>query len=287
MNKEEYDQILTKKNLLIQGLQTVKQTRPRDFMKVINLASTAAELELQVAKHHMDNSEPRNALISLISVADLTRDVIHPEEKPLQLEIHIDDQPTDPHEWDGQWTLHGFNSSKVHYTHPDGHGITRAGESTIKGIQKKLDDGLAFIVSYYEHGDCVWFIKGRGMPGTDCQFDSTTVAGVLIWENNENDMGARTYEDRTKDAEGFLKEYTAWCNGHVYGYTLESPEGAAQCDDPVASCYGYYDLEHMFEEIRSYVDGREVEVNGDLASLADGVDFSIPVKEDETAGATT
>ena len=287
MNQIDLEQAVTDKDSLIQGLLTALKTRPRDRTKVINLASDAADLEVAIAKHHMEDCEPYNALISLRSAVSLLETVRDPEEKPLQLEIHTDEDSEDPHGDDGQWTLYGFNPNKLHYAHPDDHGITREGTSDDEEIQKKLDEGLAFIVSYYEHGDCVWFVKGQGAPGSDCPWDGVTVAGVLIWEHDADDMGAKTYEERGKDAAAFLAIYTNWCNGHVYGFMLESPEGAAQCAEPVDSCFGFYELDYMFDVIREAADGREVEVHGELASLADGVDFSTPVKEDETAGVTT
>ena len=162
-----------------------------------------------------------------------------------------DESPEDPHEWAGQWLLKQFNSRKYHYadvndmSYVDDDGMLRWNED----IAAKMRVGLAFEVSYFEHGQCRWGVKGMlaGMP--DAMWDGVAVAGVLVWGHNENDMGAKTVEDRKKEAEQFLETYTAWCNGDVYGYRIEDGDG-----EMLDSCYGYYGYADMEVQVAALRD---------------------------------
>ena len=87
------------------------------------------------------------------------------------------------------------------------------------------------ILGYFEHGACVWHVSGRSPRGTegDYRWDGVSFAGVWVPDKyiiEEADKAGLTGEARTK----FMEEraahtcetYTQYCNGDVYGYTIDA-----------------------------------------------------------------
>ena len=203
------------------------------------------------------------------------------------LTLYNDSDSEDPHGDCGQWTLHAFSRRHHHESDPskffDDNGNPHI------GIRRKLEVGTAFIVSYYEHGQCVWSIEGTG---PQCQWDNVRKAGILVWEHPVDEMGAKTYEARQKDAASFLETYTCWCNGDVYGYSVEEkvtlPCGHTELRD-VDSCFGFFGngVKYMAEQVRAAIDGDpEVEIKGEAKYLADHHDFVSPLPKKEVAEST-
>jgi hypothetical protein len=164
---------------------------------------------------------------------------------------------------DGQWTLHSFGNRHVNHTDPEKFELyrNRKGElaSRNRPLNRKLQNGLAFILSYYEHGNCMWSRSGHG---PQCRWDNVQVAGILVWEHKADDMGAKSYEDRAKDADAFLNTYTSWANGEGLYYCIEDENG-----ETIDSCGGFYgcDSDYMLEEIAHSLLNEEYEVEGDAA----------------------
>lgn len=201
---------------------------------------------------------------------------------PVRVTISHDDDPMSPMEGDGTWTVYSFNRRHVDYKDPESIGLALEldddGLPVVRnpGLRRKLETGLAFFLSYYEHGACKWSLIDEG---PSCRFDTARIAGILIWTHKPKEMGARTRADRAKDARLFLESYTAWCNGEVYGYGVDDPEG-----DIEDSCWGFYgnDTEYMLETIRAACGDRPVIFNGDAAWVGDrykGVTFDPKIHE--------
>ena len=174
----------------------------------------------------------------------------------LKVIIEHDEDTSSPAEDDGQWTLYSFSSRHVSYRDPESLGLSldrdEDGTPIIRspGLRSKLRVGLAFFISYFEHGQCVWSLRGTG---PQCRFDSVSVAGLLVWEHKPGDMGARTREARAKDAAGFLTSYTAWCNGDTWYYRVEDEDGEA-----LDACGGFLgpDVGYMFDTAVASVEAR-------------------------------
>ena len=180
-----------------------------------------------------------------------------------------DDSPENPADFRGAWKLYSFSRKFASFEDPE--NFFPDGKPSI-GLRRKLDTGLAFVLSYFEHGNCVWSRKGTG---PQCQWDNVQVAGILIWEHKPKDMGAKSYDDRAKDADGFLEMYTCWCNGEVYGYSVEE-EVMLPCGHTetkfIDSCFGFYgnDMSYMAEQIREALDGEtEFEIKGEASDILD------------------
>jgi hypothetical protein len=124
----------------------------------------------------------------------------------------------------GQWTHISFVCKHCDYQDPDnfltlkykdGRLIDLKGNTP--GLCSKLEAGTAFLLSYYEHGNRIWSLRGEETQ--DC-FDTS---GILLWEHPPCDLGAETYEGRQHDARLFLESYNDWCNGYGYSYAIKYP----------------------------------------------------------------
>jgi len=176
----------------------------------------------------------------------------------LVIKFWHDDQPEDPCEYDG-WKAYSFNTRHTNYRDPDEF------DEENEELKAKLKVGLAFPLSYFEHGQCLWALGGELPLGAQCRWDSVNFAGFLVWEQDEDNIGAYTYENRRKDATAFIERYTNWCNGQIYGYTLEAYSKCVTCDQDeeaevdfdLPSCGGYYadDFAGMLTDIKDNIGG--------------------------------
>lgn len=188
--------------------------------------------------------------------------------------LYYDDSPECPNEWGG-WKLYSFSRRHNSYESPE--RFFPNGKPTL-GLRRKLAVGTAFILSYFEHGQCRWSRRGTG---PQCQFDNVDVAGILVWEAPVKNLGAKTLADRQKDADGFLETYTNWCNGSVYGFRV-TDHVKQECGHvekvDLDSCFGFYDLDSMAEEIRQCLNGdTEIQFEGDAKDLGSFLKLDPPV----------
>lgn len=186
--------------------------------------------------------------------------------------LHTDDSADDPSDFEGAWKLYSFN--RRHRSFKDPASFTNDNGKTLPGLRSKLRVGLAFVLDYYEHGACQW---SRTSNGPECQFDTAHRAGLLVWERKPKEIGAKTLEARAVDADAFLATYNAWCNGEVYGYSVDE-EVTLSCGHterrPGDSCFGFYgnDLKYMGDEIRAALAGdAEFRFEGDADFLKDSL----------------
>lgn len=148
----------------------------------------------------------------------------------MEIRIFYDEGTASPNEWGG-WKLHSFNRRHLSFKDPsvlqDTHGNLHI------GWRRKFAVGTAFMLSYYEHGDCLWTLTGEGPY---CRFDSVVTAGYLEWIGP--DKLPPGYAEREKYARAFLKSYTAWANGQIF---------VVECGDD--SCGDVYDVEEHIETV--------------------------------------
>lgn len=196
----------------------------------------------------------------------------------IKLELWYDGDTECPCDNDG-WKLYSFNHRHINYKDPQ--VLLTAGDGTAfdSELQAKLDNGLAFICSYFEHGQCTWMLRGGSKWASlpDKQWDGTAVAGLLVWECDEDDLGPKTVKDRAKDAENFLEQYTDWANGNCYGYTITD-----ETDEDIDSCGSFIGDKYFASEIKSALPaGAEiVEITGEASWLAKYMDLPALVESD-------
>lgn len=143
-----------------------------------------------------------------------------------------------PCENDG-WKVYSFSTRHKNYADPE-HFRDANGKTTL-GIRNKLRAGTAFFLSYYEHGNCQWSLNGEGPY---CPWDSRNMAGIIVWEQDIDNLGPKTYEERESDARAFLKVYTDWVNGDIYFFSIE------QDGHPIDSCRGLIGDESLADAVR-------------------------------------
>jgi hypothetical protein len=175
---------------------------------------------------------------------------------------HDDKCPGDP--W---WKLYSFNRRHTNFKHPAELGLgplDAFGDPKVekRGLARKLKNGTAFILSYFEHGSSLWFLRGDYVPGVEFQWDGRRVAGLLVWDAKLK-LGPK--KDMKHEARSFLKGYTAWANGEVYRWEITDEQG-----NYVSSCSGYTAPDFMLKVIADKTRGHEVEFVGDAKWLAQG-----------------
>lgn len=173
---------------------------------------------------------------------------------------HEDDCPS-PEEGDCNWKMISFINR--HASHQDA-------EQYIKpniGLRRKLEVGLAFYLDYHEHGNCVWCVSGHHHRD---QWDSSPGAGIMIFQGKPGDMGAKTLEDRRKDADAFCEMYTDWCNGNCNWYRIEDQ---MTCEE-VEQGNSFIGTDDMCEEIAHCLQpGDKIMFDGDGDWLKDYIDL--------------
>lgn len=199
------------------------------------------------------------------------------------IEIHPDHYPENPmEEWSEMGKIYSF--SKKHINSID---LDRAEElMTEKPHHVKL--------SYFEHGSCHWMVMGESSPGMEFRWDGVRFAGLWIPDDDcmetinarafkgmEERPGTTFQDNRRKAlldyARDVCKTYTHWCNGDVYGYTVELD------GDQIDSCYGFYgsDLEEngLLGQAQSVIDGHLDDLRGlHLQKLKEQIKHKVPLE---------
>lgn len=158
----------------------------------------------------------------------------------MKLIIENDSDVENPNE-DGDWKFVSFNDRHINSEDPYKYLTLKDGEVVGANIRiaRKLEVGTAFIVSCYEHSGFSYSLKGKG---TQCRWDTTQNAGILLWTQSPKNMGAKTYAERQQDARNYLEVYDDWANGNCYQYRIEYDDGKE-----LTSRGGYIGKKHLIE----------------------------------------
>ena len=158
--------------------------------------------------------------------------------------INGDSDVEDPSHEEGSWTVYSFCDKHVNCEQKDRFFFDSGKAKPI--VNRKLRVGLAFVLSYYEHGLGLWTVAGTG---PQCQWDNTRFAGIAVWEDPPSHMGSKTYEDRKKDCAAFLEEYTDWCNGNCHWIQLVCSDPAQSIEPTIGGLIGNNSLINAIQEI--------------------------------------
>lgn len=167
-----------------------------------------------------------------------------------RIRIYSDpDAPNPLEDWSEMGTILSLNRRHVNFD-PEGVEEALAGNAD------------AVLLSYFEHGLCLWSVAGELPAGCRCPWDSVAFAGIWL-PDAETLASALNYGGFTrrmfmrKRARQACEAYTQWANGEVYGYEIERVGVCAACHAENAeildSCWGLYGLDYCRSEARSAV----------------------------------
>lgn len=157
------------------------------------------------------------------------------------------------------WKLHSFNTRHRNFVHPDDI-------ASDYDLREKFNNGLAFFVGYYEHGNCLWFLSDSDTPaGVEFQWDGRRIAGYIEFMDDENYKP----DNLKESAVSFLKVYTDYCNGNTYAYSIQ--EGEEFLD----SCGGFIGEEHLISHLADIIGDKDFQVIGDYEFFQNDIENEI------------
>lgn len=145
--------------------------------------------------------------------------------------------------------------------------------TSFEDLKDILDaDHDAVALSYYEHGNSFWMVMGgqrASTPGIEFQWDGVRFAGV--WVPDKDVRESYTGQDNltrpqwmAQQAESACEQYTAWCNGDCWRYSVEVFKLRKSSGTPLAmkddyryetpeyedSCCGFIGWDYFSQELR-------------------------------------
>lgn len=158
--------------------------------------------------------------------------------------------------------IHYDNDPQPFFENNEGAGqlITfRSQEAVDKKLQElSKTKKLFYIVNKYEHSNVHYSISGSKLY-PDERWDVSHGCGVFIpcediqsqFRKLKKEKGIDVaYDSFIVDSNNVLNEYSNWCNGEVYGYsviTFDQEGNEIDCDE----CYGFIGNEYVQEEKQS------------------------------------
>ena len=168
--------------------------------------------------------------------------------------IHYDESSQNPcEEWDGFGQIRSLSTSHIN-------------NISIEEIESMLEDPIEkeqmVPLSYFEHGNSIWGVKGTMSSMPDFNWDGVDFAGVWIpddeciktvdiYEKEAIEKGKEfNRNEKFKEmASQACKTYTSYCNGEVYGFRLELFRLQIDSDgEPIEEKGNYDHLDELFED---------------------------------------
>lgn len=188
------------------------------------------------------------------------------ETTPAILVVEYDQGADEPEaDCDSHWKVIDFNKRHTDSEDFCAHFINKGDDTVVaKNIvmRWRLNVGLAFLLSYSSYGaQCHWDINTGGRPD-----------GIIVWTYGRKNIGAKTREDRMKDAGNYLEAYNHWCNGSVYRFEVQNGE-EEQLDIGTGFC-GWNELNGFLkvEQPELWADGKikpGIKVTGEASHVLD------------------
>lgn len=173
----------------------------------------------------------------------------------MTIKVYADTNPECPRDWDNLGTIY---SNHRNYDF-DGHSIDKLLDEYGRFDAKYINENYIWLqVSAYEHsGITIWV--GDYHNHFDAQWDCGTFGIIAVskakvrkefgWKLITKERRAKIVEYLTNE----VKTLDQYLTGEVYGFvTVETDEDGDELE--VDSCWGYYDLEHLYEEAQSSID---------------------------------
>jgi hypothetical protein len=181
-----------------------------------------------------------------------------------EIEIIHSDTDVSPREW---CNIGYALTAERRYYSPDKNDVlmqimkdtgdyANTAQEHIKGMtkrikkEKEVSEKVLFIfpITKYEHSGVSYSVGDN----RSCPFDSGIAGFYFVTQEKWTECMGKTratYAKAKKIAQDEMRIYTQFCNGDLYGYSIEDENG-----DFVDSCGGFYETEQAIEEARQMVD---------------------------------
>lgn len=173
------------------------------------------------------------------------------EQKGFIIEIHQDEDPESPREWDNLGTMACFHPR---YDLGDNHEWPNTLEGRLEFIDflaKNQKNLIALPLYLYDHSGLrikVGSFQGL-LPQGHAEFDTMKVGYIYVEKDKvRNEFGKWTKQNRdkaTKVLEAEVETYDRYLSGSVYGYLVKDEDGEIQ-----NSCWGFYGMDHVINEAK-------------------------------------
>jgi len=180
--------------------------------------------------------------------------------------FHYDSDVENPCEnWDGFGDIRSLSTKH----------INNISIEEVEELIEHTTDGKEQVIplSYFEHGQCKWGVKGTMSSMPDFNWDGVDFAGVWIpddeciasvdiWEKEAKEKGEEfnrneKFKEMAKQA---CETYTSYCNGEVYGYQIELYRLQFDGDgDPIEEHGNYEHLDQLYEDSCNGFFGNDIE----------------------------
>jgi hypothetical protein len=141
--------------------------------------------------------------------------------------------------------------------------INKDGPIPTRKYLNKIANGLAFWISLYEHSGRVFSLFGEG---SNDQWDSTSVAGIMFWNAHPSQLTAKTFDERKAQARSFIAMYTDWAEGNTNRFSLEDEDS-----NTLTELGGYIGTDDMVKDIEKALENHkedQLKIAGDGAWIA-------------------
>lgn len=163
-----------------------------------------------------------------------TAEVLEDHDRIVIVAIGHDDNGNQLEDQDGLGTIRSFNIR---------HANSVRSREEADELRSRPD---AVLLSYFEHGRCLWGVRGSMSAIPDFQWDGVGMAGVWLPDKYlTEELDKLPTEDRRQRAEEFAEQacklYTSWCNGDVYWARVTVYSLLRDTDGAVIDAVEHYD----------------------------------------------
>jgi len=168
------------------------------------------------------------------------------------IEIHQDDDPSNPREDDNLGTMVCFhNRYNLGDTGHGGYNFNHynSWEELEDAILKDNPKAVILPIYMYDHSGLT-----INTTGFTCQWDSGQIGFIFISrerirkEYSVKNVSAKLRAKVTTYLEGEVETYDKYLRGDIYGFVAKDSTG-----EDVDSCWGFYDKDYMINEAKSAV----------------------------------
>lgn len=169
------------------------------------------------------------------------------EYRDYKIQIHIEDFPESPREWDNLGAMICFHGR---YNLGDEHNLE------VEDLLEEVETAAVALPLYlYDHSS-ISMSTSRQYP-FNCPWDSSQVGYIYVTKeealSNYDSFWKYLTKRRIKKIKDYLQSevdiYDQYLRGEVYGYIVENKEG-----EDIDSCWGFYDKEYMVQQAKDGID---------------------------------